>query len=571
MHLPSGAARHAARSRSKPGRCRFTSQLIFTAKVTTAMLLTLGFPALPLSAQSVDFTSSRLPIVIIDTDGVEIPDEPKIRAHMGIIRSAHGENHVDSAFTDYAGAISIELRGNSSLNYDQKQFLFKTLDQSEQEVNVQLMGFPAEHDWILYAPAVDKSLMRNVLMYGIARELGWYASRTHFCELLLNGDYRGVYVLLESIKRDKHRVNVSKLGADIVTGEPITGGYILAIDHNGKENDKGFPGLEDSSGYFVYWYVYPSPKNINIQQEWYIQSYVKSFETLMRHPAFNEPIRGYSAFLNVASFVDYILLNEWANNVDGYVASAYLHKDRQDAGGKLTAGPVWDFNIAFGNANFSDADRTSGWRVHHGRVPFWWRRLLQDPAFVQRLEQRWTEIRASFLHEARLEHLIDSVSTLLSEAQERHFRRWDLLGTYIWPNAYVGETYQDEVDYLKSWIRDRLAWMDEHLPTIALPLEGAGTTSIDPRALLRGPSIAVYPAPSTGSITVRCNPATGVRTDIVVRDLLGREVRRVTPGLAKGTDLALTIHLHDQPAGLYQIILLLNGAPSAFSMIQLLR
>jgi hypothetical protein len=163
------------------------------------------------------------------------------------------------------------------------------------------------------------------------------------------------------------------------------------------------------------------------------------------------------------------------------------------------------------------------------------------------------------------------VSTLLSEAQERHFRRWDLLGTYIWPNAYVGETYQDEVDYLKSWIRDRLAWMDEHLPTIALPLEGAGTTSIDPRASLRGPSIAVYPAPSTGSITVRCNPATGVRTDIVVRDLLGREVRRVTPGLAKGTDLALTIHLHDQPAGLYQIILLLNGAPSAFSMIQLLR
>jgi hypothetical protein len=571
MHLPSSAPCREAQTLRKPGLPPFISHCSAAMHALAAVLTLLLPPLSSLQAQSVEFTSSNLPIVIIDTDGLEIPDEPKIPASMGIIRNTEGVHHVDSAFTDYAGPVSIELRGNSSLSYDQKQYLFKTLDPSGRDANVQLMGFPSEHEWILYAPAVDKSLMRNVLMYGIARELGWYASRTQFCELLLNGDYRGIYVLMENIKRDKNRVNISRLEADIITGDPITGGYILAIDHNGKENDKGFPGLEDSAGYFVYWYVYPASKNINVQQEWYIQGYVKSFEELMRHPAFDEPIRGYSAFLNVPSFVDYILLNEWSNNVDAYVASAYLHKDRQSAGGKLSAGPVWDFNIAFGNADFADAERTSGWRIHYGRVPFWWRRLLQDPAFVQRLEQRWTELRATTLHQARLEHLIDSVASLVGEAQGRHFRRWDLLGTYIWPNAYVGETYEDEVDYLKSWIRDRLVWMDEHLPTIALPLDHGGTTAIAQGASPYRPSITVYPSPSPGSFTVRCTSTTASVVDVIVRDLLGREVRRIAVGRAAAPDIAVNVHLTDQPAGLYQIVLMQNGAPSASAMIQVLR
>jgi hypothetical protein len=517
-------------------------------------------------------TSSSLPIVVITTDGVEIPDEPEVPGHMGIIRCSHGANHIDSSFTDYDGPISIELRGNSSLSYDQKQYLVKTLTQSGQDNNVELMGFPAEHDWILYAPAVDKSLMRNVLIYGIARELGWYASRTHFCELLLNGDYRGIYVLLEKIKRDKNRVAVSKLGPDITSGEPLTGGYILAIDHNGKENDKGFSAAKDSTGSFVYWYIYPTSENITVQQEWYIQGYVKSFEALMRHPAFNEPIRGYSAFLNVASFVDYILLNEFANNVDGYVASAYLHKDRQGTGGKLTAGPIWDFNIAFGNANFSDAERTYGWRIHYDRVPFWWRRLLQDPAFVCQLEQRWKELRASTLNEDRLEHIIDSVTTLLDEAQERHFLRWDLLGTYIWPNAFVGESYEEEVDYLKNWIKDRLVWMDGNMPSIALPLDKGVTTAVAFSATEHAPSLTVYPTPSAGIVTVRYETKATASVEVLVRDLLGREVRRVRQGaVTGGIAHSLHIQLQDQPTGLYQIILIQNGVPSTSTLMQILR
>ncbi|MCZ7556666.1 MAG: CotH kinase family protein [Bacteroidia bacterium] len=562
----------ASEYRSCLHRCCRRRLRALTALHAVIMFLGVFSCTVELRAQRVEFTASSLPIVVINTDGVEIPDEPKVPAYMGIIRSSSGANHIDSTFTDYDGLISIELRGNSSLTYDQKQYLFKTVSSSGQDSNVVLMDFPAEHEWILFGPAVDKSLMRNVLMFRIARELGWYASRTQFCELVLNGDYRGVYVLMENVKRDKSRVNISKIAGDITSGEPLTGGYILAIDHNGKQNDKGFAAAEDSLGTFVYWYIYPSPKNINVQQEWYIQGYVKSFEALMRHPAFNDPLRGYAAFLNLDSFIDYILLNEWSNNVDSYVASAYLHKDRQSAGGKLTAGPVWDFNIAFGNANYAGGERSSGWRIHYERVPFWWRRLLQDTAFVSRLEKRWTELRASSLHEERVGHIIDSVATLLDEAQVRHFLRWDLLGTYIWPNAYVGESYLDEVDYLKNWIRDRLHWMDRNLPSIALPLDKGMTTAADFSVTDDAPSITVYPTPSAGSVTVRYETAATAGVEVVVRDLLGRVVQRVTQGaVTGGTAHALQMHLQDQPTGLYQIILMHNGAPSTSTLMHILR
>ncbi len=522
-------------------------------------LVMLGLTAEKTEAQSVNFTSSNLPIVVIETDGIEIPDEPKVPARMGIIRNAEGRNYIDSAFTDFSGPIAIELRGNSSQMYEQKQYLFKTLDSAGSEANVSLMDLPAEHEWILYGPYVDKSLMRNVLAYRLANDMGWYASRTRLCELLLDGEYRGVYVLMENIKRDKNRVNIAKLGADIVTGQPLTGGYILAIDHNTKAGEKGFAGANDSAGYFVYWYVYPSPSNIVVQQEWYIQNYIRSFEDLMRHPAFNEPIRGYTSFLDVASFVDYILINEWANNVDGFVASVYLHKDRQSIAGKLVAGPVWDFNIAFGNADYSDSQLTSGWRMHYGRVPFWWRRLLQDPAFVDRLESRWRELRTSTMKDERLEALIDSLASRLDEAQQRHFQRWSLLGQKIWPNAFVGETFAEELGYLRQWLQSRAVWMDGNLRTIALQDETGGTTLVQTDSSPAPITLSVHPLPSRGTVTVRYSLPQAGFAQVVLRDMLGREVRRSVLDERNAGSHVLSFNLHELPNGLYQAVLIHNG------------
>ncbi|MDX9759570.1 MAG: CotH kinase family protein [Bacteroidota bacterium] len=487
---------------------------------------------------------------MIETGGTTIPDEPKVPVRLGIIRGTADRNFLTDPFTDYDGNVGIELRGNSSQVYDQKQYLFETQDPQGEGVDVPLMEFPKEEDWILYAPFVDKSLMRNALVYETARQLGRYASRTRFCELVIDGDYKGVYVFLEQIKRDKNRVNISKLEAETDSGDELTGGYIIAIDHSGKDTDLGFPGAFDSLGYYVYWHIFPKSKDITWPQRWYIEDFIEAFETAIQAPDFADPQGGYRAYLDVASFVDYILINEWANNVDGFVASLYLHKDRDSKGGKLVAGPVWDFNIAFGNADYSDGTSTTGWRSHYGRVPFWWRRLLADSSFVSELASRWTELRASTLSSASLEHRIDSLVTLLDEAQSRHFNRWQLLGTYVWPNGYVGETWAEEIDYLKSWMRDRMRWMDEHIASISWPPDSI-ISSVSETIPGMDYAISVWPFPAGSEVTLALHFPAAMNGIVIVRDVLGREVRRCVVEAPDARVQHVGMQLHGLPNGMY--------------------
>ncbi len=520
-----------------------------------------------LHAQNVAFRTSNLPIVVIETDGSPIPDEPKGPAFLGVIRGEGPRNSIDDPYTDYQGPVAIELRGNTSLGYDQKQYLFELRDDYDEETNASIMGLPTEHDWILYAPFVDKSLLRNVLVYQITRDIGWYASRTRFCELVLDGVYQGVYVLMENIKRDKNRVNISKMDPETRSGDEVTGGYIIAIDQNGKSTQLGFPGAFDSLGYYVYMHVYPTSNNLNWHQRWYIQDFIAAFESKMREPDFSNPFDGYASYLDVPSFVDYMLINEWANNVDGFVASLYLHKDRKSTGGKLVAGPVWDFNFAFGNVNYSEAERTTGWRTHYGRVPFWWRRLLQDPSFVYCIERRWEELRAGPLSIAHIEHVIDSLVMQVGEAQTRHFARWDLLGKEIWPNYFVGETWESELSYLKRWIRDRVAWMDANISSIGIP---ETTTGIEGNGAEPGPAvfgISAYPVPSTGSVTLHCRLPGAGHAEIVIRDMLGREVVRRTVDAGQAEMHPVQVDMSCLPKGCYSATMLSDDALRATAKI----
>lgn len=173
---------------------------------------------------SFPFTSSNLPIVVINTNGQEIVDEVKITADMGIIYNGEGvRNYFSDSFNNYNGKIGIEIRGSSSQQFPKKQYAIETRDTSGNDLKVSLLGFPKESDWILFAPYNDKSLMRDVLTYRIASDMGRYASRSKFCEVVLNGDYVGVYVLLEKIKRDANRVNIKKLEAPDTSGYAVTG------------------------------------------------------------------------------------------------------------------------------------------------------------------------------------------------------------------------------------------------------------------------------------------------------------------------------------------------------------
>ncbi|MBL0071309.1 MAG: CotH kinase family protein [Bacteroidetes bacterium] len=333
---------------------------------------------------------------------------------MGIIYNGPGAiNYLSDPFNNYDGNIGIEIRGSWSQTFPQKQYGFETLDSMNEEVDTMLLGMPAESDWILYAPYNDKTCMRNVLAYDIANKTGHYASRTQFCELVINNDYKGIYVLLEKIKRDSNRVDISKLVPADTTGDDLTGGYIIKIDKpiggstpGWYSNYAGYPGT-----LIRFQYEYPDYTEIMPQQKAYIESYVDSFENALQASWFTSPDSGYIKFIDVESFIDYFILNETSKNVDAYRNSTFLYKKKITKGGKLYVGPAWDYNIGFWNADYCEGYLTSGWQYQFNNVcgtagdnnvPFWWAWMLQDPYYKDALRCRWEELRVSVLHKDTL-------------------------------------------------------------------------------------------------------------------------------------------------------------------------
>lgn len=434
-----------------------------------------------LVAQEISFSSSNLPIVILDTEGRNIPNEPKTSARMWIIDNGpDARNHVSDTPTGYEGFIGIELRGATSrTRYPKKQYALETRRADGSNRNVSLLGLPEENDWVLYAPYGDKSLMRNVLAYRLARSMGQYASRTRYCEVVLNGEYQGVYVLMEKIKRDGDRVDIDALEPDETKGNALTSGYIVKIDkRSGGEVGGWRSPVRDpdrADGRSRYQYHDPKPSELAAAQAEYIQDYITRFEQAMASDAYEDSATGYPAYIDVASFVDFLIINELSKNVDGYRLSSYLYKERDSVGGKLYAGPVWDFNLAFGNADYYAASDPAGFQITFTssedpfNVPFWWRRLFESPLFRDALADRWAELRQSVLHEDELMQTIDDTAALLGEAQARNFERWPILGKKVWPNEFVGQTYGEEVEFLKQWLRQRIDWLDASLPAARAP------------------------------------------------------------------------------------------------------
>ena len=412
------------------------------------------------------FNQSNLPIIKIDTYGETIIDDPRIPAYMGIINNENNLNHINDPFNDYSGEITIELRGNSSQYNPKKPYRFETVDENGENNNVSLLGMPSENDWVLYAPYQDKSLMRNVLAYKLSNEMGRYTSRTKFCELYINEEYLGVYVLMEKIKRDGDRVDISKLEPDEISGDDLTGGYILKFDWaETGDNNGGFYSEIDGN---LYNYHYPKPSDIVSEQKNYIIQYINDFETIMDSQFFSDPVNGYSDFMNVESFIDHILLQEFSKNVDAYRLSTYIYKDKESIDNRLTAGPLWDINHGFGNCDYGEAWLSNGFLLDYNpeggdQMSFWWEKLWSDQNFKDQFSVRYTELGNNTLSVNNIYSIIDSLKFELRTAADRNFYRWPILGSYVWPNYLVFDTFDQEIDYLKSWIVERLNWMDSQV------------------------------------------------------------------------------------------------------------
>lgn len=424
---------------------------------------------LSLSAQS--FQSTDLPIVKIDTEG-PIKDEPKVKGTLSIIFNGEGNrNHVTDFPSEYFGHCGVEIRGESTQSFPKQSFLVELWDEEGEDIDSSFLQFPSEEDFILYGPYSDKSLMNNVLAMHVANELEHYSSRTRYVELMVNQDYRGVYVLMEKIKRDPYRVDIAKLNPDDIDGDQLTGGYIIRIDkgeHAGWYSDYN-KYMSNQKLYLQYYY--PDGDDIIDVQRDYIQSYFDDFEeALASSTYYNNLGLHYTDYIDLRSFVDNFILNEWSKDVDAYRLSTYFHKDKESKGGKIHAGPFWDFNFAFGNGDYCEGFMIEGinlYRCAGGSSPFWWDRMLKDNIFLSAMRCRWDELRETILSDAYINQFIDHQIDLLAESQERNYERWPILGQYVWPNPpfYAdAQSHQLIAQTMKDWINARAAWLDENLP-----------------------------------------------------------------------------------------------------------
>ncbi|MCB9354810.1 MAG: CotH kinase family protein [Lewinellaceae bacterium] len=468
--------------------------------------------------------SSHLPILVINTNGRHIPDEPKINAHLGVIsHSDTRPNRVSDAFDHYDGQAGIEWRGASSKSFWQQSFSLETRDIYGEDLDFPLLGMPAEADWVLHGPFSDKSLIRNALTFALAQKVSnAYVPRTRFCELVLNGSYIGVYTLIEKIKRGAERLDIAKMKKSDISGDDVTGGYIIKVD---RSNAEGWysPYRPQGGGKVFFNYVYPKPEDLRPEQMAYIQAYVDSFENAMMSPGFADPQTGWRNFADENSFIEHFLMNEVCKNVDAYRLSGYLYKPRDSDGGKLHAGPLWDYNLAWRNANYADNESPSGWTFDSMQrgVPFWWERLLQDSQYTANMRCQWQQLRSGALSQRHIFGVIDSLTSALGGATDRHFELYPILGHGIWPNPKpIAKTHAEEIENMKIWISERLRWLDANVPG----------NCPDASAEWQAAPWVLYPNPVRDILTVFLETAPAEGSGFLLSDLAGRLVGRKEVG-----------------------------------------
>jgi hypothetical protein len=479
----------------------------YWAKVISATALLASFSL----AQTYD-----LPIVFIDTKG-ECLDQnvtEKIPATMKVLDGA--TNNVADSAKGTRYDIGIKVRGQSSAKFPKPGYSIEVRDEKGEGMDVSLFGLPPADDWVLHGPYVDKSMMRNALAHWLFRQAGHYSPRTRHFDLYINGVYRGVYVLIEKIKRGKYRVNVSKLKETDISGDDVTGGYIWAFDKTGTNT--GGMGMEDinkegfstADGLNVIMH-YPKKENLQTQQQAYLKKYLEDLENLFKN---GKNGSGYENYVDMTSALDYVLHEEVTNNSDSYWCSFFLHKPKDSKGGKVTLGPAWDFNLAMSNGGGMGSTSTDGWQIENPqkqgqggmmmmggglKAPNWLIGMWKDSHYQSELKKRWAELRSGVWHTKTMDVYLDSMKAYLTKAADRNFKRWPNLGQGsgqgdpdpepmkfcsnqnqggqnqnpwgMWGGGGGGitmggnnaDTWDGEFEHLRKKMKERMQWMDRQL------------------------------------------------------------------------------------------------------------
>ena len=487
---------------------------------------------IPLFAQTID-----LPAIFIDTKQKCLDNKvtEKIPATMKVLDGATN-NIADSAKGTFYN-IGIKVRGQSSAMFPKPGYSVEVRDSTGEGMNVSMFGLPPADDWVLHGPYVDKSMLRNALAYWLFRQAGRYAPRTKHFDLYINGVYRGVYVMVEKIKRGKYRVNVSKLKEDDIAGDSLTGGYLWAFDKvgtntggGGSNNQGGIEaeGFNTSDGLNVILH-YPKKANIQKEQEEYLKKYLNDLEALFMNGKNGD---GYEKYVDVGSAVDYVLHQEVTNNGDSYWCSFFLHKPKNKTNkegvyteGKVTLGPPWDFNLAMSNGGMMGYGGGNSWQIESKtgsggggmggfgfggggggmgslKAPNWLGGLWKRSDYQSEMKKRWAELRSGVWHTKVMDAYLDSMKTYLTKAAERNFKRWPNLGKSSGqgdadpePMKYCSgngssdmgfgmggnnaDTWDGEVEHLRKKMKERMQWMDQKFG-FTEPANPVVTEPVDP-------------------------------------------------------------------------------------------
>lgn len=423
---------------------------------------------------------SDLPIIVLENFGQGTPGRDEFEdAWFSLYEVDQGSGRSSLASTaNLTSFIGQHVRGSSTSGNPKTNLRIELRDDLGEDQGAQLLGMPSESDWVLYAPYnFDRAMLRNTAFYDLFRQMGNYTARTRFVEVYANfddstldsGDYMGVYVLMENIKRDDDRVDINEL-TNLQTSEPeITGGYILKLDRSDGTpdanwyTDRGIPTLGDST--LVH--VEPERADLTIEQRDYIRDYVQDFEDALFGPNSTDPVLGYEAYLDVDPTIDHHIMRVFSKDPDGLRLSTYLVKDR---GGKLYYGPIWDFDRSAGPDDDGRAADPAGWYLPDVEwfESDWWGPLFDDPDFRQRWADRWQELRRGELSDANILATVNGQAAEIAEAQQRNFDRWTNIAPNGGPYADPGLTgWEAEVSHLANWLLARAHWIDDQL--IAAP------------------------------------------------------------------------------------------------------
>ena len=359
------------------------------------------------------------------------------------------------------------IRGQSSANFEKTPYRIELRRNNDDDAKYQLLGMPADGDWALRGPFPDKSLIRDALAYELGKGMGLQVPRYAFIELYLNldgqpmaaDDYQGVYMLVEKLEISSKRLNLQKLKKTDLSEPNITGGYLLQFNMMAAEEPlvkgTGWSDLELTD-----------PNDAQPEQLAWITNYIQNVQNAMRSSNPSDTQTGYPAYIDIDSFVNYIIQNELAREADSYMRSTYIHKDRDK---KLTAGPLWDYDLGYdcftGFGGMGTTSTIEGWQFQgmgFGTTCDWFSRLMHDSDFQSKINARWKELRQGILSDAQLKAKVTALSAQLTDAAKRNFQKWPNLQTATVGGfgTQVTQTWEEQIVIVQNFLTKRAAWLD---------------------------------------------------------------------------------------------------------------